>query len=421
MATERGVAEPVLTHVSRFTSRFVITAARATCPLWAELLAAEAAARLVSVLTAPGYTHNCDSPACQVQLKDTLARRCVSDPVVAGWATRCLQAAARRHRPRPRTAACGQLVRADCAANIQAYARVLHPGFATALMRHVAACGPSLPNALRAAARAGNVELVKLLLRPRVDIKRRRILIDAPELHATNILRALDGTTDLRIVGIIGFQLKGATYDDPDVLRDVTIDVLWGSAAADDAVRDALAEVVSFPDDVIGDAFHWAVIGGKTALARWLHARYPLVGGWALTFERMSELASNGHLDTLQWAVGALGLVDDIDGTMYNVLEAAVCADQLAVAQWLVESFSLSVHQDHCALLSEAICEESESVIEWMLREFPVSWRSLADTEYQAMRYVEDMLSDGDLSLRLKLILIQALGIRAIDVPPDYV
>jgi len=400
MATNRATAEPLMNVGGRGTLA-AQAAARATCRMWRELVTPLAVARLVAVMTIPMYTHHCLQRGCRQYLRDELARKCESDPVLARWVTLCLNAAPRRSRP-PRVQPCGLLVKADRAAHLVMYAGVLHPGFASALVRH-GGRGSSLPAALRAGARAGNAELVELLLGPKA------------KLGTVDVLRALNRTTDLGIVRIIGLRLDGATYDDS--AYDDLGGVLRGTTISDDALRDALAEVVDFPDAVLVDVFRWAVDDGETALARWIHARYPhAVAGQGITFHRMGELASAGYLDALQWAVATLELTGR-DGSMYKVLEAAVCADQLAVAQWLVDAFGLSVHLDHCDLLVDAIGEASESVIEWLLDAFPVTWRELAATESDAMRRLEDLLNNADLEFRLKLVVIEGLGIRAADIP----
>jgi hypothetical protein len=395
---DRAVAEPLMGAVARAGRLVTMAAARATCRMWHELLACPMACRLGSAITGTLYTDVCDPRDMTVCFTSRLAGHIESNPELARWATRILAFARPRTRPQPRPRACAQ---PDGAATLAMYAGVLHPGFAAALLRHVDASGPSLPAALRAAVRAGNVVLVESMLPAMLD-----------PMHS---LRALDGVKDPRIVGIIGRQLAGALDDalDDDETFQCLNDALRSSAYADDAVRDALAEHLTFPDAMLAGAFRWAVDVGQTGLARWIHGRRSA----DLTPRMMCRIASDGHLATLQWAVATFGPVDD--GSLHQILLSAARADELAVVQWLVGSFGLEVHRDHCAVLAAAINEGSVPVAEWILRTFPVSWRALAARESRARDTIVDLLDDEAISWRLKLTLIEGTGFRSTDVDED--
>ena len=403
MASERGVAEPLVGAVVRAGRLLTMAAARATCKMWNELLIGPMACRLGSAITNTMYTDTDDPHLMMVYHTSHLAGRINASMQLARWTTRILTFARPRTRPTPRPQS---RVQPDGAATLALYAGVLYPGFATALLRHVDASGPSLPAALRLAVRAGNVELVELLLPAMIDP------IDS--------LWALDGVKDTRIVGIIGPRLAGAlddTHDDDETFKCLN-DVLRSSACADDAVRDALAEHLTFPDGMLLGAFRWALDCGQTGLARWIHARnHQAVADVALTLSLMSSLASGGHLDTMQWVVRTIGMHDIGIDLVYRVLCKAACKDHLTVVQWMVDYFGLAIHRDHCAVLCVAIRAQSTSVVEWILQSFPIGWRALAANESIAMDTLIDLLDEESISWRMKITLIEALGVRAADVP----
>jgi len=409
---DRGVAEPLMGRVGRREWR-VVSAARVTCRVWRELIEPHAAARIVTELTAPSYAHRCAERGCQGTPRVSVASALSSHPALLGWATRCLQQAPPRASPRPRVQPCGLKVAPDAPGALVRVARITEPAFVAALKRHVRRSGPSVGAALREAARARNMPMVKW-----ISAK--------PDLDPTTLLRAMRGCTSIEIVRRLGACLeKHVDFSPP---ADLVESILTEAAFTGDAdLCEAMHAVLEFqPSERVGELFaRLARSGNKLGTVQWIARRIqrPALDMWVLC-----DLASLGDLETMRWMVDTLEPEDeddqdddDDDGpSMLDVLEEAIEADHVQVVAFMVERFVIDARADRATVWRTCIINRARKVFAWLGEKFPIHWRSLGENDDDAREVLTDLLRpfDHDFDLGWILLVSETLGLRAADMSP---
>lgn len=406
MASERGVAEPIARSM-RDRDWSTVTAARATCRLWHELLEHEMHRRFAALVSLDGAwpraCAECDKLDPAYRARRRLYSACRRCRAYGEWVARGLAVTTPFRVEQSGVCSCGAVsVRAPPVAPQLLAARVVRTGFVAALRRHMRLPAAGLGPALAAAADACNLDMVEWICEAPC------IAVDE---HVAGTLR----TASRRVLQALSRRFDLRT----DPLRTAAIGALDGALTAGrKPVCAVLHRLVEFRPDEVSRALRRLVMDeeDKLPMAEWV-AETIGVARDAFDMRLLTWLAGAGRLAALRWLLTDVLIAVEVDA--HALLVAAAAGGHLPVVQWLVGCHAAeSVHDADCAALRAAIEGREARVVEWLLDARPISWRELGPDAASAQRELSKLVHERA-SLAWTLMLVRRLGVTEADLSLD--